>query len=353
MHAFALYRVHEQVYSTLFASLAQAAATQEQVLLGAPGTIIEHKRGPHVYFARQFMSPEGKRCEESLGGPDRDPDVQQRVQTMRQRMERSQGLIARIRELGRLGFQLADNKTCATVGVLYNHGLFAAGAVLVGSHAYAVLLNMLGIQAVAYRTEDVDIARGHPLALAGVPDDGLLGMLRQTGIAFVEVPGLHPAEPATSFTQMGPSRFHVDLLVPARTEDFAAVPVPELRAHATALPYLGYLLENTQMSVLLARHGAVPVRVPDAARFALHKLVVARMRPAAMHTKASKDLQQAATLLAMLAEQRPGDIEDACQALPSAARAKARGAGSFVKSLLQDAHPAAIEALQAGLGAKA
>ncbi|MDA8255271.1 MAG: hypothetical protein M0Z99_06490, partial [Betaproteobacteria bacterium] len=62
MHAFALYRVHEQAYSTLFASLAQSAATQEQVLLGAPGTIIEHKRGAHVYFARQFMSPEGKRC---------------------------------------------------------------------------------------------------------------------------------------------------------------------------------------------------------------------------------------------------------------------------------------------------
>ena len=40
----------------------------------------------------------------------------------------------------------------------------------------------------------------------------------------------------------GLGRLRVDLLVPSRDETYRSVPVPELRAHATSLPYLGFLL---------------------------------------------------------------------------------------------------------------
>jgi len=50
------------------------------------------------------------------------------------------------------------------------------------------------------------------------------------------------------------------------------------------------------------------VNVPDPARFALHKLIVAGERDALMHTKREKDLHQAAQLLALLVQERPGDI---------------------------------------------
>ncbi|PMS19356.1 hypothetical protein C0Z18_13575 [Trinickia dabaoshanensis] len=46
----------------------------------------------------------------------------------------------------------------------------------------------LGVKAVSYETEDVDIARGHLLALSDVPEGGLLEILKETGISFVEVP---------------------------------------------------------------------------------------------------------------------------------------------------------------------
>jgi hypothetical protein len=72
--------------------------------------------------------------------------------------------------------------------------------------------------------------------------------------------------------------FHVDLLVPSRDESLPVVPVPELRAHATSLPYLGYLLAESQTGMVMAREGCCAVRLPLPEQFAIHKLVVSRLR---------------------------------------------------------------------------
>ncbi|CAB3781920.1 hypothetical protein LMG28614_01320 [Paraburkholderia ultramafica] len=348
MSPFPLYEQHELAYCSQFANVAQAAATQDKVLMGAPGTVIEHKRGGAAYYARQYMGPEGRRQQENLGGPKGDPEVDARVEHVLQRIDLSKDLISRIRDLSKLGFQLADNKTYATVGVLYNYGLFEAGAVLVGSHAYAVILNSLGIKAISYETEDIDIARRHQLALTNIPKGGLLAMLKETGIHFVSVPSMKRGEPSTSFTEAGKSRFHVDLLVPSRDDTFSTVPVTELNAHATALPYLAYVLANAQTGTLISRHGAVPVRVPEPSRFAIHKLLVSRLRTNTL-VKSQKDVRQASVLLAMLGEHRSGDIEDACAALPRSARVLVRRTLPEVEALMRDAHEAGFEELQTSL----
>ena len=54
--------------------------------------------------------------------------------------------------------------------------------------------------------------------------------------------------------------------------------------------------------------GGILVNVPQPARFALHKLIVSRERPVTAHTKAAKDLAQAAQLFAVLIGERPGDL---------------------------------------------
>ena len=83
------------------------------------------------------------------------------------------------------------------------------------------------------------------------------------------------------------------------------VPIPELKAHAQALPYLGYLLGDTHMTALIAREGVAAIRVPSAERFALHKLMVSQLRTT-RDAKANRDLSQAAILLPVLAERHPG-----------------------------------------------
>ncbi|MEX3956306.1 GSU2403 family nucleotidyltransferase fold protein [Trinickia sp. EG282A] len=348
MHRMPLYEQHDQAYCLQFANVEQAAAAQDTILLGAPGTIIEHKRGELVYYARQYMSPEGKKQEENLGGPQGDPAVEARIQQVRERIELGKGLIDRIRELAKLGFQLSDNKTFATMGVLFNHGLFQAGAVLIGSHAFAALLNGLGIKAIAYQTEDIDIARGHQLALEDVPTGGLLAILKETGIHFVEVPAMTRGAPSTSYKQAGVARFHVDLLVPSQDDTFPTVAVPELNAHATGLPYLAYLLGKSHMGTLISRHGAVPVRVPDPARFAVHKLLVSRLRTNTL-VKSQKDVQQACVLLAMLGEHRSGEIEGACAALPKSSRSLVRRVLPEVRRHMESAHEGALHELEASL----
>jgi hypothetical protein len=103
--------------------------------------------------------------------------------------------------------------------------------------------------------------------------------------------------------------------VPSVGETFPVVPVPELKAHATGLPYLDYLLADSQPAMLMAREGCCAVRVPLPERFAVHKLVVSRLRTE-RGSKSDKDVLQASVLAAALAENHPGAIESAVADLP-------------------------------------
>jgi hypothetical protein len=189
------------------------------------------------------------------------------------------------------------------------------------------MLNALGVRAVPYATEDVDIARREALALPDVPS--FLEMLRATGVEFVEVPQLDRRSPAVSFKERGPSRFRVDLLVPSSDERYPVIPVPELKAHATGLPYLAYLLGASQVVPILSPHGVAATRVPAPERYAVHKLVVSQLR-GSVDAKAEKDLHQAAVLIDALADRFPGSVGDAVEAVPRSAR---RALGRGIKAL--------------------
>jgi hypothetical protein len=230
---------------------------------------------------------------------------------------------------------------------LHNQGVFEAGAILVGSHAYGALLNQLGVRAARYATRDVDIARRAKLAFREPPQKSFLEMIRESGIPFVEVPSLSKAKPASSFKERGKSFFQVDLLVPAPANEITTVAVPELRAHATALPYLNYLLGESQQTALLAREGCCVIRVPVPERFALHKLLVSQLRQPS--EKARKDISQACVLIAMLAERHPQALEDAAAAFPSSARKLLKKAVLPALERLRS-HPRAVETMNAILG---
>ena len=244
------------------------------------------------FYAHQFYDGDGRKRERYLAGPIGAPEADAFARTVRLAIVDTKAASTSLRLLGREGFALADAKTYATLASLHNHGVFQAGGVLIGSHAYGLLLNQLGVVGARYATEDIDIARREKLAFPELPEASFLEMLQATGIPFVEVPQLDARQPSTSFKERGRSRFHVDLLVPSAGEDCQVVPVPELQAHATALPYLSYLLADSQMGLLMAREGCCMVRVPLPERFALHKLMVSQLR-AQRGAKSEKDLFQA------------------------------------------------------------
>ena len=198
----------------------------------------------------------------------------------------------------------------------------------------------MGIRTDGYKTEDIDVARREELALANPLD--FLAILKGTGIDFVEVPRLKVQEPSTSFKQAGKSRFVVDLLAPSRDNRIGLIPVPELNAHATTLPYLAYLLGRTHMGLLLGATGICPVRLPAPERFAIHKLIVSQLREN-RDAKVDKDIFQASALLAALAESFPGAITEAVREMPLSAVSKLKKGLAMAQKAYLEAYPDAIE----------
>ncbi|HEV2442624.1 MAG TPA: GSU2403 family nucleotidyltransferase fold protein [Steroidobacteraceae bacterium] len=322
---------HERALTLLFSELQGAAERQGEAFLGSPGSLADrtNETGTH-FWVHRYSDAAGRRQEVYLGKAD-DPAVMARLGELRQRIDAANSAIASVRLLARAGFATVDRKAYATLASLHNHGVFQAGALLIGSHAYGALLNALGARAVAYSTEDVDIARREQLALSGLPP--FIDMLRETGLEFFPVPALHRSAPSTSFAERGGSRLRVDLLVPSPDEDYPIVQVPELGAHAKGLPYLAYLLGASQESAVLSPHGIVMVRVPAPERFAAHKLIVSQLRSRAS-AKPEKDLRQAATLIEALADRFPEAVKEALGALPkSAVRYAVRGAKALERHL--------------------
>jgi hypothetical protein len=335
-----LYERHPTALNVLYAEIESATSQRVDAFVGTAGAVIERTNaGGFRYYAHKAYDAEGKSRERYVAGPVGDADADATADALRARIHEVKELVPTLRMLGREGFALVDAKTYATLATLHNHRIFEAGGMLIGSHAYGVLLNRLGIRTAPYATEDIDIARREALAFTKVPDEGLLGILRETGIDFVEVPSLDRKKPATSFKQKGRARFHVDLLVPSPDESFPTVPVPELAAHAMGLPYLKYLLAESQTGAVLAREGCCAVRVPLPERFAVHKLIVSRQR-SGRSAKSDKDVQQAAVLCAALAEMHPGALEEAVAAIPKRAAGRFKAALESLRAHLPEDHRA-------------
>lgn len=122
----------------------------------------------------------------------------------------------------------------------------------------------------------------------------------------------------------------------------------ELKSHAIGLPYLSYLLEESQQTALLAREGACTVRVPLPERFAVHKLIVSQLR-AGRTAKTDKDLHQACVLAAVLGDLHPGALEDAVAQVPRPALPHLSKALELAGRTLEPAAPRAWEELQGAL----
>jgi len=344
-----LYRKHPAAMAAAYADLENQALNQGPAILGTAGSIsIRENATGTRFFVRQYRDHEGRKRDQYIGGPVGSPAAEKSAEEWRLRLQEARDTLEHVRLLAREGYCLLPPKHFAAVAALSNHGIFQAGGVLVGTHAFEVIANRLGIRVSAFPTEDVDLARPGKLALENAPDTNLLEMLRTSGIDFVTVPPLGRKQPSTSYKERGRSRFTIDLLVPAAGDEIGAKPVPEMGASATALPYLKYLLGEFQTGAVLSTHGVASVRVPVAERFALHKMIVAQLR-SGRPEKSAKDLRQAAALIAALGEIQPGALSSAFAATPKSRRNDVR---KSLRSIGKDleAHPQSWEEISSAAG---
>ena len=278
----------------------------------APGSFVAKTvKGQHYWYF-QHSEPGGVQRQIYVGCKDAALDrVVTRYREDRAARRDDTAAVERLCAILRAGGALmTDTPSARVLKALADAGIFHLGGVLVGTHAFVVLGNLLGASwsGAALRTLDIDLAARPALDIALPHLEGdLPGVLDQLEMGFLPVPPLDPRLPSTSFKVRG-AGLRVDLLTTlSGRRKTGPVPIPRLRAAAQPLPFLDFLLERPVRGAVV-NGGGVLVNIPDPARFALHKLIVAGERAAFMHTKREKDLHQAAQLLALLAQERPGDI---------------------------------------------
>jgi hypothetical protein len=341
-----LFRTHDAASRTKYQDVSQLARAQSRVLPGTPGTLKQRTQSGKKYWVREHIRIDGAKVDDYVGPVVSTEPA--RMAQLRSEVELAQSLAAASATLRLLGYQRIDRKPAAVLAVFFNHGLFQAGLTLVGSHAYGALLNELGVTAPGYRTQDLDLARAQPLAVALPSDSGFEALLAESGLRFVPVPGMPANKPSASFKLPGAEQLMVDLLVPGKDLG-KVVQVRELGAHAQEIPLLEFLLEEPLDGTVLSPNQVVPVRLPSPERFALHKLFSSESRRSAAG-KVGKDREQAAVLAAALEQEMPGRLRAAWKDFPRGGRSAVARAARAAAKLLAGIHPEGEAALKAVAG---
>jgi hypothetical protein len=304
---------------TLYAELLEqlTAHEAERTIGAAPGSFVKKNIKGRDYYYFQYLEPGGAKRQVYVGLQDESLDgFVHRYREARLQESRDGQSIERLAALLRAGEAIVtDTASGRVIRSLSDSGVFRLGAVLVGTHAFATLGNVLGVRwgGASLRTMDIDVAAARVLDVV-VPDlrADVPKVLEGLELGFLPVPQLNRKAPSTSFKVRGQS-LRVDLLTPA-SRSAAPVMIPRLGAAALPLKFLDYLIESPIRAAIIDG-GATLVNVPDPARFGLHKLITAIERPATEHSKRAKDLAQAAEVLRLLSDERPGDLALAFEAL--------------------------------------
>ncbi|MBH0179365.1 MAG: hypothetical protein HP491_16260 [Nitrospira sp.] len=299
---------------TLYAEfLEQLVALHTQRTIGlAPGCFTTKTVKGENYYYFQYSDPGGRSRQAYVGKKSAVlsklvTNYEQDRSQHEPEVERLQRLCAQLRA----GHALATDPVSSRVlRAFAESGLFHLGGVLIGTHAFTVYGNLLGVRwdGAFLKTEDIDIAGETRLGVV-IPDleMNVPDVLANLKMGFLPIPSLNPKHPSSAFKIRGQS-IRVDFLTPAHgARRVGVVFIPRFRVAAQPLQFLDYLLEGSVQAGVVDGSGIL-VNVPDPARYACHKLIVSRSRDIVSQAKAEKDLHQAIQLLNVLAEDRPGDL---------------------------------------------
>jgi hypothetical protein len=259
------------------------------------------------YFQK---SSEGGRAQKYVG-PE-TPELLERISSHKQARDderERRALVSTLVRVYRLPRPVAEFGNI--IAALAKAGVFRLHGVLVGTAAYQTYSAMLGarLPVSVQQTGDVDIAQFEHISVAvGDQTPPVLDVLKEVDKTFRPVPHVRSERNVTSYRARG--GLGVDFLTLNQGPDTdAPKPLPALRTDAEPLRFLDYLIREPQSAVVLHEAG-IRVLVPAPERFAVHKLIVSRRRPAGA-AKQDKDIQQAAALIDLLAQKRPFELKEA------------------------------------------
>ncbi|MDH4985845.1 GSU2403 family nucleotidyltransferase fold protein [Aminobacter anthyllidis] len=285
-------------YTTLAAELLERALdAQFDMDFDESGAFIKVTSKGRDYWYYKPSVRDGKPDKRIYVGPVDDPEISKRVTNFRGIKVDFQARRKIVSTLVREGRLFAPERRVGdVVEALWKAGVFRLRACLVGTIAFQTYGTVLGYRfaGAALQTSDIDLAQFHSVSVAvedSIPP--VLDVLREVDETFGPAPALNDALGATRFLAQGGLR--VEFLTPNRgSEEYTGKPakMPALGgAAAEPLRFLDFLIHEPVRTVLLHK-GGIPVIVPDPARYAIHKLIVAARRSPGSQ-KDLKDLRQA------------------------------------------------------------
>jgi hypothetical protein len=226
--------------------------------------------------------------------------------------DRSERRSRLIRILRSEGMQQPDRTTGSLLHVMARSGVFRLGGTMVGTNAFRLYEGELGIRISTdeiTQTDDLDIAQFERLSLAlkDSVEDSLADKFQS--LDFAPLPSLNPR--SVWRWKQTKSDMLIEFLTPSFRPEEDIRELPALGVAAQSLHFLNYLIADPIKAAVLYRSGVL-VQIPRPERYAVHKLIVADRRQGGPdQIKSRKDRAQAAFLIRVLAEDRPGDLAEA------------------------------------------
>ena len=287
---------------TVFAELTQQVSTAPPM-----GTVYRRTRDATEYIYAK-MPVANDRIDRFIGKAG-DPAAETEAQRLKQGMTLAGERRRLVSTLRRNGFAGPDRTLGATLDAVAHAGLFASGAVLVGTAAYVVSEGVVGshLPSSTLMTGDMDLATAS-LSIRAEPPESLLNILRRADPTFEPVMPLNPKQPPARFRNA--EGYLVDLITPTRKRDQSApTPVPALKAGAMPLQHIAWLIEDPVPTIALWGAGVL-VTIPQPAKYAVHKLILAQKRDPGSRLKRAKDLAQANAIVEALLRHDRYALED-------------------------------------------
>ncbi len=294
---------------SLFAELLQRSLDAEfDAEFRENGSFLRKRSKNREYW--HFQWREGEAIRNKYVGPVSDAAITDRVErfaTLKASFKRRQTLV---RALVAAGLPTPDDLSGRIVEAFWKAGFFRLRGVLVGTLAFQTYAGILGVELGRrpLMTQDADFAQFW--GISENIDDSIeppIKILRSVDPRFREVP--HTGDPFVSTRYRSGRDYLVDFLTPNRGSDDHQGRPARMRAlagtGAEPLRHLDFLIHDPERSVLLFA-GGIPVTVPRAEAFAIHKLIVAVER--INQAKSVKDIQQAGILIDALAVRRPAEL---------------------------------------------
>lgn len=226
--------------------------------------------------------------------------VQQLIESFKaqQTPERDEAINQRSLACAALGCCAESNKSTKAIRKVSSYGVFRNGGILIGSHAFSALGNVLGVRWTTRKAQYVDTAPGGDCISIALPREwetptldaitalemGQLPIGNISGRTSAERADLPDAKPRIEFVSNASGRGRV-----------VQPPIPG--TIVSRLKFLDFSLQGTIEGVLFGPAGACLVNLPDPARFAIQQLIFSGARSTAERTKSLEALEQAAALV--------------------------------------------------------